>query len=422
MSGRVRAATALVLVLLAGAPVAGQAQVFLASVPHPEFAIGPLFVVANVSPDAGVVTVNLSWSLTMPPRRRAADIRQDFHLLWPAEVAESTAPGPADPALARHLEARGYTVVASGRLLLRSRDRMLLGTGILGEPVDAVVSYATFVRRGPTAMPIGASTYLKIPWTPKLADPLAVLTLPVPLRGLVTPKPATWVEELFWGRRSIITVGFGDVGTLSLPLYPLYFENRERVVRLGRESSMVLVNFADAEHLKIEEIAPAAATRRPSRLRTATEIVALPLAPAEGTTPQTVRVQFSYFTGPVNWRPIVIAAVLLLLGNFTGALMLSKDAIRILRERRRRRLHAGAPATGPSREALSALVPGTTPYEEVLARCGSADEERARPAPQAGRSLIYRRSEDGCEVEVVFENDRVLEVHHRVGRRQDRPA
>ena len=42
----------------------GHGQVFLASRPHPDFLIGPLFVVANVSPGLGPVTVNLSWSLT----------------------------------------------------------------------------------------------------------------------------------------------------------------------------------------------------------------------------------------------------------------------------------------------------------------------------------------------------------------------
>jgi len=42
-------------------PSEASAQIFLASKPHPDFAIGPLFLIANVRPDL-TVTVNLSFS------------------------------------------------------------------------------------------------------------------------------------------------------------------------------------------------------------------------------------------------------------------------------------------------------------------------------------------------------------------------
>src|SRR5206468_5771926 len=120
----IKSCVAIAAFLCAAAPTAGHGQVFLASRPHPEFLIGPLFVVANVSPGLGPVTVNLSWSLTLKPGQRGADINQDLYLLWPAEVAESTAPGPAEPQLTREVEGRGFAVTGSGRLLLRSRDRI----------------------------------------------------------------------------------------------------------------------------------------------------------------------------------------------------------------------------------------------------------------------------------------------------------
>jgi hypothetical protein len=325
---------ALLLVLPSGA---ARAQVFLASEPHPEFAVGPLFVVANVRPDLGEVIINLSLSLTARPGRRAADIRQPLYLLWPAEVTASTAAGPADPALAAELEAHGFSVVSAGRLALRGRDRMQLGTSALGDLVDPPASYANFIRRGQTAGQVGAGAYVKIPWTPRLADPLSIITLTFPLRGLVTPKPATWVEELFWGRRYILSVAFGDLGSLALPVYPLYFVHRNRVVPLAREFSLIIANFADSDHLKIEEIAPAAASRRPSRVRAGAEIVALGIAPSEGITPQALKVQFSYFAGRVNWRPVVVSGLLLLVSNFAGVVFLSRDTIRTLLKRRRAR-------------------------------------------------------------------------------------
>src|SRR5262245_45524995 len=162
----IKSCVAMAAFLCAAAPTAGYGQVFLASRPHPEFLIGPLFVVAQVSPGLAPVTVNLSFSLTVKPGVRKADINQDLYLLWPAEVPESTTSGAADPQLKREVEARGFGVTGSGRLLLRSRDRMQVGTVALGEPLDVAASYVAYTRPGGHT---GSVTYIKIPWTPKLA-------------------------------------------------------------------------------------------------------------------------------------------------------------------------------------------------------------------------------------------------------------
>ena len=412
----------LALLLVIATPSVGRAQVFLASQPHPDFSIGPLFVVANVRPDFGTVTVRVSWSLTPAPGLGAADIAQDLHLLWPAEVAESTASGDADPGLTRFLEARGFTVVRRGRLALRTRDRMQLGTGAPGQLVGEVASYATFVRPGPGSQ-LGVGTYVKLPWTPKMADPLSVMTLGLPLRGLVTPKAATWVSELFWGRRWVITAGFGDVGSLVLPLYPLYFEQRANVVHLAREFSLAIVNFADSDHLRIDEVSPPSASRRQNRLRADTELVALTLSPSEGITPQLLKVQFSYFMGPVAWRPVLVTIGLLLAGNVTGVLLFSRDITRMLRKRRARRRR---PTPWPSDEALATLAPGSTTHDEVVERLGRPDEEHERLAPAGRRSLVYRRvrrTERGTEtieIEVTLDDDTLSEVHQRVRRSRAR--
>src|SRR5438093_9301277 len=52
-------ALAAVLCVTVATPARSHGQVFLASRPHPDFLVGPLFVVANVSPGPGPVTVNL---------------------------------------------------------------------------------------------------------------------------------------------------------------------------------------------------------------------------------------------------------------------------------------------------------------------------------------------------------------------------
>ena len=411
----IKSCVAIAAFLCAAAPTAGHGQVFLASRPHPEFLIGPLFVVANVSPGLGPVTVNLSWSLTLKPGQRGADINQDLYLLWPAEVAESTAPGLAEPQLTREVEGRGFAVTGSGRLLLRSRDRMQVGTVALGEPLDVLASYVAYTRPGGQT---GSVTYIKIPWTPRLADQLAVVTLVLPLRGLIAPKATTWLDEFFWGRRQVITIGFGDLGPPALGLFSLYYERRDRVVHLAREYSLLIANFGDSDHLKIEEITPSTAVRRQSRVRAGGEVVALTLLPSQDVTAQSLRVLFHYFSGRINWRPVVISVLVLLVTNFAGVLMFSTDLSRRIKRRRRARRRFGAAAavtngsSVPSRESLITLISVGTPYDEVVARFGRPDEEHERVTPPGRRTVIYRAANDGEQHEVAIElrDNRVTEV------------
>src|SRR5882672_8225223 len=275
------------LALLWALPSESSAQIFLASKPHPDFAVGPLFVIANVRPDLSV-TVNISFSLTLRPGAAHATMEQDLFLLWPAEVA----------------------------------------------------SYVTVTRQGPLGSQVSPVSYIKIPWTPKLTDPLTVTTLVMPLRGLVTPKRASWVSETFWGRRWILTVGFGDLGPPVMPLYSIYFDHRDRVVRLAREFSQVMASFADSDHLLIDDVEPAAATRRPSRVRAGSEVVTLVLTPVDGIAPQNMKVQFSYFAGRIAWRPILVSLALLLLTNIGGAIMFGREMFGVARARQRARASA----------------------------------------------------------------------------------
>ena len=413
----VHRALVVALALAAALPSAASAQIFLASRPHPDFAVGPLFVIANVHPDLSVV-VNLSFSLTVRPRAAHTATRQDLFLLWPAEVAESTAPGPVDPALARDIT-DSFVVLSSGRLQLRSRDRTLVGTGQLGEMLAEVASYVTVTRREPLANQVSPVTYIKIPWTPKLADPLTLTTLVIPLRGLLTPKPTSWVAETFWGRRWILTVGFGDLGSPVMPLYSIYFAHRDRVVRLAHEFSQVIATFSDSDHLLIDDIEPAAATRRPSRIRAGSEVVALTLTPVDGIAPQNMKVQFSYFAGRIAWRPILVSIALLLIGNIAGALMFGREMFGVVRARRRARLAAGRlRAEWLMGDAQAATLVGAATYEDIVARWGLPDEHRERLSTPGRRTMIYRAQNNGRahEIEIEIADGRVTEIERRVHR------
>src|SRR4030095_4419369 len=298
--------------------------------------------------------------------------------------------------------------------LLRSRDRMQVGTVALGEPLDVVASYVAYPRPASRA---GSVTYIKIPWTPRLADQLAVVTLVLPLRGLIAPKATTSLDEFFWGRRQGITIGFGDLGPPVLGLFSLYYERRDRVVHLAREYSLLIANFGDSDHLKIEEITPSTAVRRQSRVRAGGEVVALTLVPSQDVTAQSLRVQFPYFSRRLNWRPAVLSALILLVTNFAGVLMFSTDMSRRIKRRRRARRRFAAVAASrsgraPSRESLINLIRVGTPYDEVVARFGRPDEEHERVTPPGRRTMIYRAANAGGQQKVAIElrDNRVTEV------------
>jgi hypothetical protein len=424
--------------LLCGGPPAGHAQVFLSSEPHPQFAIGPLFIVGTIRPDLGPVAVRVSWSVTLPPGGSPRDIGEALYLLWPGEVAEATAPGPPDPALRRHVEERGFTVVNGGRLALESRDRTKLGTLAQGTPLPEIASFVTFYKTGTNAAQSGIGTFLRIPWTPLLADPVSLMSFTMTVKDMIAPKPATWMEELFWGRRYTVSLSAGSAG--SLALYSLYFDQRDRVVRFARDFSLLLAAFTDADHLRVEEINPASATRRPSRVRAGGETISLPLTAAEGAGPQTLKVQFSYFSGPIAWRPILVSLVLLIIGNLMGAFMFAQEVRRFFRTRfhleRRQRRRLTSHGAVPTAEALARIVPGRTTRDEVLQLCGPPVEEREQHQSTTARALIYRGvqrlphrrfrlgslatvshwDEEHSEVEIALDDERVTDVQTRVRR------
>src|SRR5262245_57459485 len=157
-SGRSRLLGGVLGLALCAMPGMAPAQVFLASRPHPDFAIGPLLVVAGVRPDLGPVSVRISFGLTLPPNAQMEDVAQDLYVLWPAEVAGGTAPGPPDPTLRGYVEERGFAVVSEGRLVMVVRDRAKLGTGAPSDPLPETAPFVTFYKLGTNPMQSGTGT------------------------------------------------------------------------------------------------------------------------------------------------------------------------------------------------------------------------------------------------------------------------
>jgi hypothetical protein len=244
----------------------------------------------------------------------------------------------------------------------------------------------SFVRRDAPPQ-AGSGALIWIPPTPHLGDPRWVLNLAFPVRGMITPKPATWLEDVFWGRRNALALSWGDVG--SIAFYPLYHEHRDRILHLAREYSRLFISFPDADHLRIEDIDPATAVRRGSRLRAGTETVSLPLNTVDAA-PQTLKVHYAYYRGIFAWRPVLISLGLLVLGNLTGLLMVSGRLSTLLRARLRVAHGAADDAATLMPEHLAEIRPGESTYDDVVQLCGLPEEQHHRVASGTRRTLVYR--------------------------------
>ena len=215
---------ALAVALVVTAPAAAAAQVFMASEPHPDFTIGPLSIRGTVTPALGPMPVDIVFSLVVPAGR-SSDIGQDLYLLWPgAVIGERGAAG--DPTLASFVRERGFDVVAEGRAVLTTRNLYRRPGDAETTPEPGGAPFVTFVRSGGRNGLTPPATYLRIPWTPKMVNRTIEMDLKMSLDGVIREIRASWLEQVFWGQRHMVSIGFNNVR--QRPLYPVYFEHRDR--------------------------------------------------------------------------------------------------------------------------------------------------------------------------------------------------
>jgi hypothetical protein len=439
-------ALALTALVLAAWPAAAEAQIFIASRPHPEFTIGPLFVRASVDPTLGPVALDIFFSLVIPPDRSAADLEQDIFLLWPGELIAEPDLGAPDPALKEYVEQRGFIALGEGRVAFLSRSLYDMSGKARREPLPGGAPFVTFVRQGGALGLTSPVSFVKIPWTPRLANPAWMMSLKMRARGMIKDKPGTWVEHTFWGVRHRLSLSFHEVR--SRALFPMYFQHRDRIIRLADEPAQLLVDFADSDHLKIDELSPPASKRQLSETRDKTETVSLYLERSQSLTPQTLTVQFGYFRGMQSWAPILIPALFFLLGNLAAPIL--RDVGRRLAHTVTARIHVGRRGDTPPRErgvilerdTLARIMPGQTTYAELIRLCGPNFEQHEQLAAPNRRTLVYRGRRavperrrtfgwlatvdhwavEHHEVEIDLDGDQVSNVQARVRRsRMDSP-
>jgi hypothetical protein len=431
--------------LLAGAllsvamPEAAPAQIFVGAASRPQFELGPLFVRANVTPALDTIIVDITWSVAVPGDRSLAGVEQDMLLLWPSAVVGDAKLGKPEPDLEKFVEARGLDAIDSGRVGYAARNNYATGER-RWEPVAGGVPFVTFVRSGGMGLTSPASL-LRIPWDPRMLNRAFLMRLTFPTKGLLKDKPGTWTERTLWGPRHRLTLSFNEVRHRAI--FPLYFEQRDRVVRLSEDPAQLLIDFADSPHLKIDEMVPTAARRQLSETRDQTDTVSLYLDRSEGLTPQVLNVQFGYFTGLQSWGPVLIPLAIFVAGNIGGVLI--RNVAERVSKRWSGRLRFWRKEEQPAtrergvvldRDTLSRISPGVTTYREVRDLAGHDVEERQNLAEPNARTLVYRGRRivphhkrlagvlaavthwdvEDHEVEIVVEADVVRDVRAHVKR------
>src|SRR5262245_51290229 len=395
LSGRL---VLLAWLLMVGGAATAHAQVFFASTPKPPFRIGPVYVRALITPALGDVTVNVFFSLDLPADMDTSKLEQDLYFIWPSDVVGDATAGPPDPALAKEVADLGFPPLNDGRLAMTARNLFVRGADgrSTREKIPGGAPIVTFIRSTGGPMGIGApAALIKIPWNPRLANRLFMMDITLVTKGLIKPKPATWLEEALWGHRYRVTISYGDVQQRAL--FRLYFARRDRVLHLSEDPSRLVVNFTHADRLKIDEMVPNTARRELSETLDNTDVVSMFLDHAGGVRPQTLAVQFGYFSGLQSWAPVLIPVLFFALGNLAGPL------IRAVVERVGRTLTARV-EIGPTdpekpgresgvvvrRDQLARIIPRETTYDEVVRVCGSNYEEHEQLAAPDRRTLIYR--------------------------------
>ncbi len=376
------------LAALVLAPAQSHAQIFISSRADAPFAIGPLTIRATVTPSLTPVDLEVRWALGIPPGKSRIGIEQDIFLLWPGEVMNPLGRAAGDKALAKYVEKRGFTVIDAGRLPLYAQNIYAEGVEARPKPVGEA-AYVTFVQDSHALGLSPAATWIRIPWTPQMANVTYMMSLLMRVGGVIKPRQLHWYESVFTGERYQFSLSFNEVR--DRPIFPMYAEHRDRAVRLAEAPAELVVHFTHADHLRIEQVYPPTSIRRLSETLESTEVVSLFMGSAEGIVPQHMTVQFGYFSRLQGLMIVLIPLLLLAAGPVLGPAMSGLQALV------RARLHLGASVARPRErgvvlapEMLDRIVPGKTSREELLRLCGAEVEEEERLDQPDRHVLVYR--------------------------------
>ena len=292
-------------------------------------------------------------------------------------------------------------MVGGGRLPLYAQN--IYAEGV--EAAPKTVGEAPFVTFVQDSHALGLSppgTWIRIPWTPQMANVTFMTILRMRVRGVIKPHQVHWYENFFTGERYQFALSFNEVR--DRPIFPMYAEHRDRAVRLADAPAELVVHFTQADHLRIEQVYPPTSVRRMSESLESTEVVSLFMGAGEGVVPQTLSVQFGYFS-PQGRDDRGDPSLLLLAAVPALGPMIRRSSVALI-ARLRGRLHLGARgATARTRGARRAASPRmcstascpARPRARTLRLCGPEVEEERSAAAEPGRSVLVTGAGGPCE-------------------------
>jgi len=281
-----------------------------------------------------------------------------------------------------------------GRLPLYAQSIYAEGVEAAPKPVGEA-PYVTFVQDSHALGLSPPGTWIRIPWTPQMANVTFMMSLRMRGGGVIKPRQVRWFETLFTGERHQFSLSFNEVR--DRPLFPMYAEHRDRAIRLADAPAELVVHFTQSEHLRIEQVYPPTSMRRLSESLESTEVVSLFMGSGEGIVPQTLTVQFGYFSRTQGVMIVLIPLLLLAAGPALGP-VLGRSTVALV-ARLRARLHLGVPGVKArsresgvllEQEVLNRIVPGKTSRGDVLRLCGPEVEEEERRGEPDRSVLVYR--------------------------------
>jgi hypothetical protein len=267
-----------------------------------------------------------------------------------------------------------------------------IGFGGIADLVEATpkpvgeAPYVTFVQDSQALGLSPPATWIRIPWTPQMANITFMMSLRMQVGGIIKPRQLHWYESAFTGERYQFSLSYNEVR--DRPIFPMYAELRGRAIHLADAPAELVVHFTHSDHLRIEQVYPPTSIRRLSEILESTEVVSLFMGSADGITPQHMTVQFGYFSRLQGLMIVLIPLLLLAAGPALGPAI--GRAMPGVWGWVRARMHLGTSQASPrargiilSPEMLDRIVPGKTSREDVLKMFGKEVEEEERREPHA---------------------------------------
>jgi len=190
----------------------------------------PLTVRATVTPLLTPVELEVRWPSTSAPARAVSGSSRDISSSGPVSDEPARPRERRTTRSRQYVEARGFTVLDAGRLPLYAQN--IYAEGVEAAPKTiGEAPYVVFVQDSHALGLSPAGTWIRIPWTPQMANVTFMMSLRMRVPSLIKPLKVHWFESLFTGERHEFCCRSHEMR--DRPIFPMYAEHRDRALGLA---------------------------------------------------------------------------------------------------------------------------------------------------------------------------------------------